>query len=89
MIKVWLASPLTRFSNGEKEIGVEGTNLAEALKDLDKHCEGIKACICDEHGELKPFVNVYVNEEDARFKSGLETPLADGDEVAILVALRG
>jgi len=89
MIKVWLSSPLTRFSKGEREIGVEGANLAEALNNLDERCEGIKACICDEDGGLKPFVNVYVNEEDARFREELDTPLADGDEVSIVVALPG
>ena len=50
---------------------------------------GVKERLCDESGELRRFINIYVNGEDIRFLSGLETPLKDGDEVSIVPAVAG
>lgn len=50
---------------------------------------GIKDRLCDETGELRRFVNIYVNEEDIRFLKGKETSLKDGDEVSIVPAIAG
>jgi molybdopterin synthase sulfur carrier subunit len=49
----------------------------------------LKDRLCDESGELRRFVNIYVNEEDIRFLKGKETPLKDGDEVSIVPAIAG
>jgi molybdopterin synthase sulfur carrier subunit len=50
---------------------------------------GIKDRLCDDTGELRRFVNIYVNEEDIRFLKGKETSLKDGDEVSIVPAIAG
>jgi len=50
---------------------------------------GIKERLCDDTGELRRFVNIYVNEEDIRFLKGKETSLKDGDEVSIVPAIAG
>ena len=50
---------------------------------------GLKDRICDEQGEVRRFINIYVNEEDIRFLTGKETPLKDGDEVSIVPAIAG
>jgi len=65
------------------------SNVTELLNSLEQNCPGIKARICNEQGELRRFVNFYVNNEDIRFLSGTNTPLQDGDEVSIIPAIAG
>jgi len=56
---------------------------------LDATYPGLKNRLCDEKGDLRRFVNIYVNEEDIRFLNGKETSLKDGDEVSIVPAIAG
>jgi molybdopterin synthase sulfur carrier subunit len=56
---------------------------------LDAAYPGLKNRLCDEKGDLRRFVNIYVNEEDIRFLNGKETSLKDGDEVSIVPAIAG
>ncbi len=54
------------------------------------NCErAVRDRLCDDTGELRRFVNIYVNEEDIRFLKGKETSLKDGDEVSIVPAIAG
>jgi molybdopterin synthase sulfur carrier subunit len=59
------------------------------IETLNSSYPGIKDRLCDETGELRRFVNMYVNEEDIRFLKGKETSLKDGDEVSIVPAIAG
>jgi molybdopterin synthase sulfur carrier subunit len=59
------------------------------IESLNSAHPGIKDRLCDESGELRRFVNIYVNEEDIRFLKGKETMLKDGDEVSIVPAIAG
>ena len=68
--------------------GEEGT-LAGCIEGLESSFPGIKERICDETGELRRFVNVYINGEDVRFMEGLGSPLKAGDEVSIVPAVAG
>jgi len=61
----------------------------EMIEILDGTHPGLKDRLCDDSGELRRFVNIYVNEEDIRFLKGKETPLKDGDEVSIVPAIAG
>ena len=88
-VHVRIPTPLRRITNGERVIEVNGSNLAQALDDLDSRFPGIRAKILDERGELLQFVNIFVNEQDIRFLSGLQTPLAEGAEVSIVPAMAG
>ena len=75
-------------TGGEGEIEVEGSTVGEALDAVfDKH-DGLRERITED-GDLRRFVNVYVSGEDIRFQDGLETAIADGDEVTILPAVAG
>src|SRR5437879_12433584 len=82
-VHVRIPTPLRRITNGERVIEVNGGNLAQALEDLDRRFPGFRAKIMDDRGELLQFVNIFVNEKDIRFLSGLQTPLAEGAEVSI------
>lgn len=59
------------------------------LEDLEKQFPGIKERLCDEQGQLRRFVNVYLNDEDIRFLQGQRTAVKDGDEVSIVPAIAG
>jgi MoaD family protein len=74
---------------GVKAVYGEGANVGELFADLDAKYPGFIAQISGEDGQLHRFVNVYVNDEDIRYISALDTPLKDGDVVSILPALAG
>lgn len=88
-IKIKIPTPLRKVTGGAGEIEISGKDIGEIINLLEKNYPGIKDRICDESGELRRFVNIYVNQEDIRFMSGKETPLKDGDEVSIVPAIAG
>jgi molybdopterin synthase sulfur carrier subunit len=89
MIKVRIPTPLRPLTKGQGEVDATGANIAEMIDNLNESHPGLKDRLCDESGELRRFVNVYVNEEDIRFLKGKETVLKDGDEVSIVPAIAG
>ena len=88
-VHVRIPTPLRRITNGERVVEVSGGNLAQALADLDRRFPGIRAKILDDRGEVLQFVNIFVNEQDIRFLSGLQTPLGESAEVSIVPAMAG
>ncbi|HXN07991.1 MAG TPA: MoaD/ThiS family protein, partial [Nitrospiria bacterium] len=82
-VKIKIPTPLRKVTGGQGEVEVSGKSVIEVIELLDKDFPGIKERICDESGELRRFVNIYVNQEDIRFIKGKDTPLKDGDEVSI------
>ena len=86
---VRIPTPLQRLTNGQGEVPCTGNTVTEVLGDLDHRFPGIKERICDEHGKLRRFVNVFVNEEDIRFLQGDQTLIKDGDEMSIIPAIAG
>lgn len=88
-VKVLIPTPLQRFTNNQATLDCQGSNVAELLQSLEQSCPGIKSSLCDDKGQLRRFVNFYVNSEDIRFLEGTETPLKEGDEVSIVPAVAG
>ncbi|HNG55765.1 MAG TPA: MoaD family protein, partial [Nitrospira sp.] len=78
--------PLTK---GQGEVESAAANIVDMIGSLDATYPGLKNRLCDEKGDLRRFVNIYVNEEDIRFLNGKETSLKDGDEVSIVPAIAG
>ena len=89
MIKVRIPTPLRPLTKNQGEVEVSGTSIAEMIDNLNTSYSGLKDRLCDDKGELRRFVNVYVNEEDIRFLKGKNTILKDGDEVSIVPAIAG
>jgi molybdopterin synthase sulfur carrier subunit len=89
MIKVRIPTPLRPLTKGQGEVVTNGTDVSEMIENLNTAHPGLKERLCDEKGELRRFVNVYVNEEDIRFLNGKATLLKDGDEVSIIPAIAG
>ena len=87
-IEVRIPTILRNYTDGEKSVAGEGANLSALIDDLESSHPGIKERLID-NGDLRRFVNVYVNDEDVRFLGGLEAPVADGDQVVVLPAVAG
>jgi molybdopterin synthase sulfur carrier subunit len=89
-VTVRIPAPLRKVT-GEREVvtAADGGSLLEMISRLDKEYPGLKERICDESGELRRFVNIYINGEDVRFLSGLQTTVKAGDEVSIVPAVAG
>ena len=88
-ISVRIPTPLRRVTNGADKVDADGATLADVIGSLEAQYPGIKARLCDEGGDLRNFVNVYVNDEDVRFLDGLNTATKSGDEVSIVPAVAG
>jgi molybdopterin synthase sulfur carrier subunit len=89
MIKVRIPTPLRSLTKGQGEVESAGNTIADLIGQLNSAYPGIKDRLCDEQGELRRFVNVYVNEEDIRFLKGKDTALKSGDDVSIVPAIAG
>lgn len=88
-VKVLIPTPLQKFTNNQAVIECNGDNLGELIDCLETSCPGIKTRLCDEQGQVRRFLNFYVNSEDIRFLQGTATPLKSGDEVSIVPAVAG
>ena len=87
-VEVRVPSMLQKFTAGERLVQLESASVAELLGSLERSYPGIGGQLMDQ-GELRRFVNIYLNDEDIRFLDGMQTALNDGDVLAILPALAG
>ena len=87
-IEVRIPTILRTYTDGEKAVTGDGANLSQLIDDLESHHPGIKDRLIDD-GDLRRFVNVYINDEDVRFIGGLDAELSDGDQVVVLPAVAG
>jgi molybdopterin synthase sulfur carrier subunit len=88
-VTVMIPTPLRRFTNGEARVNASGDTVASVLDDLERHHPGLKERICEDDGQIRRFVNVFVNGENVRERDGAETALKPGDEVGIIPAMAG
>ncbi|PKB63786.1 MAG: molybdopterin synthase sulfur carrier subunit [SAR202 cluster bacterium Io17-Chloro-G2] len=88
-VLVRIPTPLRRMTGGKDKVEVESSNLGEMVDTLESAYPGFKERLVDENGDLRYFVNIYVNGEDVRFLQGLETSTSTGDEVSIVPAVAG
>jgi sulfur-carrier protein len=87
-IEVRIPTILRTYTGGAKVVEGKGSTLQELLDDLEARHAGLQARLLD-GGDLRKFVNVYVNDEDVRFRGGLTSEVADGDIVTVLPAVAG
>jgi sulfur-carrier protein len=88
-VTVRVPTILRQYTGGASEVAVEGGTLADVLAALDAAHPGIGPRVLDDEGKLRRFVNVYVDDDDVRFASGLETPTPDGSSVSVIPAVAG
>lgn len=89
MAQFRIPGPLRRLSDGQMTVDVQASDLASAIVALDARYPGFKDRLLDESGELRQFVNVYLNDEDVRLGSGLKAKVGDKDEISIVPAVAG
>ncbi len=88
-VKVRIPTPLRSLTNGEEEVTVEGKSIQEVIDNLETNFNGFKERLCDENGQIRRFINFYLNDEDIRFKDNQETTVNDGDQISIVPAIAG
>ena len=88
-VRVRVPAPLRKLTNGSAEVHVSGVTLREVIDRLEAEYPGLKNRLCEDEGELRRFVNVFVGEEDVRFLSGLDTEVKSGQTVSIVPAIAG
>ena len=89
MATVRIPTPLRRLTGGQAKVQVGGGSIVELVQSLDKNYPGLKDRLVDETGEIKRFVNVFVNGAEIRTLQGGATALNEGDEVSIIPAMAG
>ena len=88
-VTVRIPAPLRKVTNDKDRVEVDAENLADMVQAMEKQYPGIKDRLLDEAGELRHFVNIYVNGEDVQFLDGLETAISESDEISIVPAVAG
>ena len=84
-----IPGPLRRLSEGQNTVDVQASDLATAIAALDARYPGFRDRLLDESGELRQFVNVYLNDEDVRLGEGLGAKVGARDEISIVPAVAG
>lgn len=88
-VRVLIPTPLQKLTQDRDMVECEANSVSQLIESLEQQWPGMKNRLCDESGQIRRFVNVFVNSEDIRFLQGRDTPLRDGDEVSIVPAIAG
>lgn len=88
-VTVRVPTTLRTLTAGSAEVSVDGGTVGEVLDELEGAHPGFRERLLDDGGQLRRFVNVFVADDDVRFLQGLETPVPDGETVAIIPAVAG
>lgn len=86
---VRIPTPLRKLTGENEVVTAEGASIGDILTSLEKSYPGLTERICDESGNVRRFVNIFLNDEDIRFLGEKETPVRDGDEISIVPAIAG
>ena len=88
-VRVRVPTPLRRFTAGSGEVSAVGDSIRDVIEDLEHRHPGLRERLLDENGELRRFVNIYLNGDDIRFLDRLSSRVKDGDDVSIVPAIAG
>lgn len=88
-VSVRIPTPLRKLTNEQDIVSADGGTLIACIDGLEGQYPGLKDRLLDETGELRRFVNIYINGEDVRFQQGVQTPLKPGDDISIVPAVAG
>ncbi len=88
-VLVRIPTPLRALTKGQSEVQAQGSTIVGLVEDLERQFPGLSERVFDERGEVRRFINLYVNGEDIRFLEGTATTLKEGDEVSVVPAIAG
>ena len=88
-VSVHIPTPLRKLTGSQAEVQIEAASVGELVENLESAHAGIKEKLVDDSGDIRRYVNIYVNDEDIRFLDGKATELKEGDSVSIVPAIAG
>ena len=86
---VKIPTPLRKLTNNETSVDAVGKTIEQIVESLDSNYPGMRERLIDDHGDLRHFVNIYLNGEDIRYIDGLKSTVSDNDELSIVPAVAG
>ena len=89
MATLKIPTPLRPYAGGQSVVEVQGANIGAALANLTEQHPDLKKHLFNDDGELRPFVNLFLNDEDVRYLDGVDTPLAENDRLQIIPSIAG
>ncbi|MGA3172397.1 MAG: MoaD/ThiS family protein [Chthoniobacteraceae bacterium] len=89
MNTIRIPTPMRKLTNDQELVQAAGANIGELIDDLEKSFPGIKERLCDQNGNVRRFVNIFLNDEDIRFLDNKATAVKEGDEISIVPAIAG
>ena len=89
MAQIRIPAPLRKLTNDQELVSSDASTLKDAIDGLEGQYPGMRERLCDESGQIRRFVNIYVNGEDVRFLDNVNTRLTEKDEVSIVPAVAG
>ncbi|MGH7373465.1 MAG: ubiquitin-like small modifier protein 1 [Candidatus Rokuibacteriota bacterium] len=88
-VLVRIPTPLRSLTKGAAEVQADAATVTDLIEVLERQFPGLKERLVEDGGELRRFINIYINQEDIRFLQGATTTLKQGDEVSIVPAIAG
>jgi len=88
-VTVKIPTPLRGLTGQKDKVAADGATVAQVIDSLESQHPGMKDRLCDEEGALRHFVNIYIDGEDVRYMSGIDTEVSDGNELSIVPAVAG
>lgn len=89
MTSLRIPTPLRVYAQGKTEVNVQGATVGEALEDLVAHYPSLRPHLFNGDGQLRPFVNLFVNEDNVKDLQGLQTAINDGDRLMLIPSIAG
>lgn len=88
-VNVRIPTPLQRLTGGKGDVSASGATVKDVIDQLESNYPGFKEKLYSEDGELRRFINIYINEEDIRFLDSDSSSVKDGDTISIIPAIAG
>ena len=89
MTQLRIPTPLRPYAGGQTEVEVQGQTVSQAMNDLVSRYPALRKHLFSDEGELRAFVNLFLNDEDIRHLQGVETPLKEGDRLMLIPSIAG
>ena len=88
-MKILIPTPLRQYADKQTAIAIQGSTIGEALGNLTSRYGDLRKHLYTDDGKLRAFVNVYLNDEDVRYLQKEQTPVKQGDTIAIVPSIAG
>lgn len=84
-----IPTPLRAYTDGKSEVTVSGSNISDVLADLTSQYPALRPHLFNDSGDLRPFVNLFVGENNIKDLQGVDTPIKDGEKIMLIPSIAG